>query len=110
MPDMPQFTRRSILAGLGLAGVERLLRVPPRTPPGREKKTPTPTATIPPTAIVAPTPPATPVPPAPAPVATVTGGAGVLRVALADPGDAAAIVVAAHPAGGGDPIILEREL
>jgi hypothetical protein len=100
------YTRRAVVALAGLVGAGHLLRVPPRTPPGRDKKTPTPTARITQTPIVAPT----PAPPLPAPVATVTGGAGVLRVALAAYPGAAALVVTATPAGGGEPLVLEKEL
>jgi hypothetical protein len=92
------YTRRAIVAFAGLAGAGHLLRVPPRTPPGREKKTPTPLPT------------ATPAPPLPAPVATVTGGAGLLRVALADYPGAAALVATATPVGGGAPLTLTQEL
>jgi hypothetical protein len=96
------YTRRAVVAFAGLAGAGHLLRVPPRTPPGREKKTPTPVPT--------PTPTATAVPSLPAPVATVTGGAGVLRVALADYPGAAALVATATPVGGGEPLTLTQEL
>jgi hypothetical protein len=98
------YTRRAVVAFAGLAGAGHLLRVPPRTPPGREKKTPTPVPTPTPTAT------ATPVPPLSAPVATVTGSAGVLRVALADYPGAAALVATATPVGGGEPLTLTQEL